>query len=78
MYRVDLLRRIPLDSIQAKGYGFLEEVLALILRADGRVVETPIVYTERRQGKSKLSIREAFSTLFALLRIGKIYRGKRT
>lgn len=78
MYRVDLLRRIPLDSIQAKGYGFLEEVLALILRADGRVVETPIVYTERLQGKSKLSVREAFSTLFALLRIGKIYRGKRT
>jgi dolichol-phosphate mannosyltransferase len=77
MYRVDLLQRIPLDSIQAKGYGFLEEVLALILRADGRVVETPIVYTERRQGKSKLSIREALSTLFALLRIGKIYRRSR-
>lgn len=77
MYRVELLKRIALDGIQAKGYGFLEEVLALILQAGGRVVETPIVYTERRQGKSKLSLREALSTFFALLRIGRLYRGKR-
>ena len=76
MYRVELLKSIPLDQIRAKGYGFLEEVLAMILRAGGRVVETPIVYTERQRGKSKLSLREAFSTLLALLRIGRIVRDK--
>lgn len=76
MYRVDMLRRIPLNQIQAKGYGFLEEVLAMILRSGGRVLETPIVYTERTRGKSKLSLREAFSTLFALLRIGRLLRKK--
>jgi dolichol-phosphate mannosyltransferase len=74
MYRVETLQSIPLDQIQAKGYGFLEEVLAMILRAGGRVIETPIVYTERREGHSKLSIREAFSTLAALIRVGRIYR----
>lgn len=74
MYRVGMLQRIPLDRIQAKGYGFLEEVLAMILRAGGRVIETPIVYTERQKGKSKLSIREAISTLAALIRVGRIYR----
>ncbi len=76
MYRVELLKTIPLDQIHAKGYGFLEEVLAMILRAGGRVVETPIVYTERQQGKSKLSVREAFSTLRALLRIGRSLRSE--
>ncbi|MFN6129837.1 MAG: polyprenol monophosphomannose synthase [Planctomycetota bacterium] len=76
MYRVALLQTIPLDRIQARGYGFLEEVLAMILRAGGRVVETPIVYTERTRGASKLSLREAFSTFFALLRVGRIARKK--
>jgi dolichol-phosphate mannosyltransferase len=74
MYRVELLKTIPLDQIQAKGYGFLEEVLAMILKAGGRVIETPIVYTERQRGKSKLSLREAASTLRALLRIGRSLR----
>jgi dolichol-phosphate mannosyltransferase len=76
MYRVALLQTIPLERIQARGYGFLEEVLAMILRAGGRVVETPIVYTERMQGTSKLSIREALSTFLALLRVGRIARKK--
>jgi dolichol-phosphate mannosyltransferase len=76
MYRIDMLRNVPLDRIQAKGYGFLEEILAMILRAGGRVLETPIVYTERTLGRSKLSFREAFSTLAALLRVGKLYRKK--
>jgi dolichol-phosphate mannosyltransferase len=74
MYRVQTIRDIPLDRIYAKGYGFLEEVLAMILRAGGRVLETPITYTERREGQSKLSIREAISTLAALIRVGRIYR----
>lgn len=75
MYRVAVLEGIALDGIQATGYGFLEEVLALILREGGRVIETPITYTEREHGTSKLSLREAWSTLSALIRIGRIVRG---
>lgn len=76
LYRVELLRRIELEEIQATGYGFLEEVLAMMIRAGARVIETPIVYTERQQGRSKLSVREAISTFMALLRIARIARSK--
>jgi len=75
MYRVATLRNLSLENIQATGYGFLEEVLALILRAGGRAIETPIIYTERAVGTSKLSLQEAFSTLAALIRIRKHGRG---
>ena len=36
-------------------YSFLVELLELVVRARFRVHEVPIVYTERRAGKSKMS-----------------------
>lgn len=74
LYRVRSLETIPIDTIQAKGYGFLEEILALLMRSGARIEEVPIIYTERLRGASKLSIREAFSTLGALIRVRKLAR----
>lgn len=69
LYRMSLLNRIDLMQLRGVGYGFLEEILWYVIDAGARINETPIVYTERRQGKSKISIAEAFSALSALHRV---------
>jgi dolichol-phosphate mannosyltransferase len=74
MYRVASLKEIALGDIRATGYGFLEEVLAMLIRSGARVTETPITYTERQQGQSKISLKEAWSTFTALLHIARTHR----
>jgi dolichol-phosphate mannosyltransferase len=54
-YRVPVLRSIDLDRASSRGYSFLVELLELVVRAGYSVHEVPIVYTERRAGKSKMS-----------------------
>lgn len=76
MYRLDSLRAIQLDALQETGYGYLEEILAHLIRSNAKIIELPIIYTERRQGKSKISLREARSTFSALLRCSQILKSK--
>lgn len=77
LYRVSTLKQIDLSQLQERGYGFLEEVLAHVLRVGGRVLEVPIVYHERRLGKSKISIQEAKSAFAALIRASRLRRSVR-
>lgn len=74
MYRLDSLRTIQLAELKETGYGYLEEILAHLIRSGAKIIELPIIYTERRQGKSKISVREAKSTFSALLRCSKILK----
>jgi len=76
LYRVEMLRKLNLSALKETGYGFLEEVLAHLLKAGARVSEVPIVYQERRLGQSKISLKEAHSGLSALIKASKIYRWK--
>jgi dolichol-phosphate mannosyltransferase len=62
-YERGILRRIPLDSVRADGYGFQVEMTYLTERAGGEVVERPITFRDRTLGRSKMSMRivvEAF------------------
>lgn len=76
LYRVEMLRKLDLNALKETGYGFLEEILAHLLKAGARVSEVPIVYQERRLGESKISLKEARSGLSALMSASKIYRWK--
>ncbi len=58
-YRRKVLESIDLDSIQAQGYAFQVELAYRTTRQGFKVVETPIVFMDRRVGKSKMS-----STIF--------------
>ena len=51
----DLLARLPLDRIVSDGYAFLVELAWEARAADGRIVEVPITFVERREGQSKMS-----------------------
>jgi dolichol-phosphate mannosyltransferase len=68
------LRAVRIDELKETGYGYLEEILAHLIRSGAKIVELPIIYTERRQGKSKISLREARSTFSALLRCAQILK----
>ncbi len=68
-YRTDMLRKLNLDSLKEDGYGFQIEIVFLIWRKGGRIKETPIVFTERRAGVSKMSKRIIRRAFFLVLRL---------
>ncbi|MEX0673594.1 MAG: polyprenol monophosphomannose synthase [Gaiellaceae bacterium] len=54
-FRREVLERIDLGSISAKGYAFQIETTYRALRAGFRVHEVPIVFVDREVGGSKMS-----------------------
>ena len=54
-YRRDVLERIDLDAVTARGYAFQIETTYRALRAGFRVVELPIAFVDREAGSSKMS-----------------------
>lgn len=63
-YRRKVLENVGLDTIQSQGYGFQVEMAYRTQRLGFQIVETPIVFMDRRVGKSKMSraiVLEAFT-----------------
>jgi dolichol-phosphate mannosyltransferase len=54
-FRSGTLRSLNLDEVKSNGYSFQIEMTHKIWRQGLRVVEVPIVFTERVQGHSKMS-----------------------
>jgi len=54
-WRREALASLPLDQFVSDGYSFLVEMLFIASRQGRRIVEVPIIYTERREGQSKMS-----------------------
>ena len=72
-YRREVLESIDLESIESQGYGFQVELAYRVMKRGFRIVETPIVFMDRRVGKSKMSrtiVLEAF-TYVLRTRFGK-------
>ena len=53
--RREVLETINLDGLQSAGYVFQIEVTYLAIQAGFSVYETPIIFTERQLGESKMS-----------------------
>ena len=70
-FRADALRRVDLGAILAEGYSFQVEMLFRILRGGGRVAEIPIIFEERRHGRSKISRSEVFRAVGTVLRLSQ-------
>ncbi len=56
-FRRHTLEGLDLGTVRTSGYGFQIELTHLALQAGYRVLEVPIVFTERQQGQSKMSWR---------------------
>lgn len=54
-YRLEVLRSLDLDIIQSEGYAFQVELIYHVLKQGFKIVEIPIVFVDRRVGKSKMS-----------------------
>ena len=70
-YTAAALRRIDFASVLAEGYSFQVEMLVRILKSGGRVAETPIIFEERRHGRSKISRAEVFKAIGTVIRLSR-------
>lgn len=69
-YRSETLARIDLEAVRADGYGFQIEMAYLVAQGGGRIAETPICFTDRREGESKMSTAIALEALALVTRLG--------
>jgi dolichol-phosphate mannosyltransferase len=68
-FRRRALQAINLDAIRSNGYSFQIEMTHKLWRQGMKIVEVPIVFTEREQGHSKMSghiVREALFMVWRL------------
>lgn len=65
-YRLSKLRQIDFARVYSLGYSFQEEFLYHCMKAGCRIGETPIVFENRKFGKSKINNKEALRALWCL------------
>jgi len=68
-FRRTALRTIDLQNVRSNGYSFQIELTHMLWRRGMTIVEVPIIFTERIQGRSKMSgkiVREAFVMVWRL------------
>ncbi len=69
-YRVAKLRQVSLEEVRSRGYSFQQEVLYRCRKAGCTIGETPIVFENRRAGKSKVNLGEAVRSIAMIFRVG--------
>jgi dolichol-phosphate mannosyltransferase len=67
--KTDLLKRCDLSFLSTRGYSFFSSLLFELLRNGAQVIEVPITFPDRTQGKSKLSFRDRLEFLVNILKI---------
>jgi dolichol-phosphate mannosyltransferase len=67
-YRREVLERIDLETVESQGYGFQVELAYRVMKQGFRIVETPIIFMDRRVGKSKMSRKIMFEAFTYVLR----------
>jgi len=68
-FRRTALQTIELQNVRSNGYSFQIELTHMLWRRGMRIVEVPIIFTDRFQGRSKMSgkiVREAFVMVWRL------------
>lgn len=72
-FRREVLERLDLDTIHSNGYSFQIEVTYRAYQQGFRIMETPIIFADRRVGQSKMSqaiVLEAMAMVWQL-RLGR-------
>jgi len=69
-YRVSMLRNAHLERTQSRGYSFQQEVLFRCHIAGAKLGESPIIFENRRAGKSKVNTKEALRSIAMILWFG--------
>ena len=71
-YKREVLERINLNAVRARGYSFLVEIKFRAHRLGFKVGEVPIIFFERRSGQTKMSNFDIIESVFTVwkLRLG--------
>jgi dolichol-phosphate mannosyltransferase len=72
--RRDVLERIDLSSLRAQGYVFNIELTYRALMLGCSVTEIPIVFRDRKEGRSKMSLPVAIEALFLVPKLRRSYQ----
>jgi len=70
--RVDVLRDLDWDKVQAEGYAFQIELHHTAWKQGYTIKEVPIVFTERREGDSKMSTAISLEAAWRVLRLAAV------
>jgi dolichol-phosphate mannosyltransferase len=68
-YRKEVLETIDLDKIRFKGYAFQIEMKFLTWKLGFHIVEVPIIFTERREGTSKMSGKIVYEAIWGVIKM---------
>ncbi len=68
-YRKEVLETIELDKIRFKGYAFQIEMKFKAWKYGFRVLELPIIFTDRKAGTSKMSGKIVNEAVFGVIRL---------
>ena len=69
-YRVSKLAQAELHRTRSRGYSFQQEVLFRVHQTGAKLGEFPIVFENRRHGKSKVNMKEAVRSILMILSLG--------
>src|SRR5262245_3986966 len=69
LYQNHALQDLDFETVMAEGYSYLVEILFRAAKRNLRVAETPIIFVERRAGKSKISRSEIFKAIQTIFRL---------
>ncbi len=68
-FRRETLEQLPLDTIRSDGYSFQIEMNFFCWKKGFRIVEIPIIFTDRRVGISKMSRKIIWEAAFMVWRL---------
>lgn len=74
-YQACMLRKIDFSKIRSEGYAFLIELKYRLLQANCCFVECPILFSERREGQSKMSPKIIWEAIWLPWKIKLLRRG---
>ncbi len=68
-FKREVLENIPWKEVSAGGYGFQIETVYYPYHMGYKVTELPIIFVERRKGKSKMTKKIVFEAFFLVLKL---------
>jgi glycosyltransferase involved in cell wall biosynthesis len=78
-FRADALRRLHLEDVHTRGYGFQVDMLWHASQAGLTIVEVPVTFVERMHGRSKMSAAIVFEAMLRVTGWGlRIRLGRRS
>lgn len=69
MTKTSFLKNVDLDNLYSKYYAYKIHILHDVVRQGAKVKEVPIIFYERTEGSSKITIKDLFDSFFIVLKL---------